>query len=65
MVYFSDIHNRQIRLTDERQKHIEADHPEMSDQINKVADTLQFPDIIVRSKVDLEVELFYKHYTSY
>jgi hypothetical protein len=62
MKWFKDIHNRRIRLTDEREEHIETDHPEMSGQIDKVQGTLLNPDIIVRSRTDLDVELFYRHY---
>jgi hypothetical protein len=62
MKWFKDIHNRRIRLTDEREEHIETDHPEMYGQIDKVQDTLLNPDIIVRSRTDLDVELFYRHY---
>jgi len=49
-------------LTDERQKHIETDHPEMFGQVNKIQEVLSDPDVIVRSKTDLDVELFYRHY---
>jgi len=62
MKWFEDIHNRRIRLTDERQEHINEDHPEMSGQINKIQDTLLNPDIVIRSKTDPDVELFYQHY---
>ena len=62
MKWFKDIHNRRIRLTHERQEHIETDHPEMSGQIDKVQDTLLNPDMIVRSRTDPEVESFYRHY---
>jgi len=62
MKRFRDIHNRQIRLTDERQEHIEADHPEMYGQIEKIQETLTKPDIVLRSKTDPDVELFYRHY---
>lgn len=62
MKWFRDIHNRQIRLTDERQEHIQADHPEMSEQLEKIQETLSEPDIIVRSRTDPEVELFYRYY---
>jgi len=62
MKWFRDIHNRQIRLTEERQAHIEGDHPEMSGQIEKIKETLAKPDIIVRSRTDPGVELFYRHY---
>ncbi|MCD5417404.1 hypothetical protein LR021_03440 [Candidatus Bipolaricaulota bacterium] len=62
MKRFIDIHNRQIRLTDERQEHIETDHPEMFGQVNKIQEVLSDPDIIVKSKTDPDVELFYRHY---
>ncbi len=62
MERFKDTHNRQIRLTDERLQHIEADHPEMSGQIGKIQDTLASPDIVVRSRTDPDLELFYRHY---
>jgi hypothetical protein len=62
MKWFKDIYNRQIRLTDERQEHIEADHPEMSGQIDKIQGTLLKPERIARSRTDSDVELFYRHY---
>jgi len=62
MKWFKDIHNRQIRLSSERQDHIEIDHPEMSGQIDKIQDTLVLPDIIIKSRTDPDVELFYQHY---
>ncbi|MCD6124382.1 hypothetical protein J7J62_04330 [bacterium] len=62
MMLFKDINNRLIRLTDERKRHIEVDHPEMSGQIAKIGDTLLNPDIIVKSNVDPEVNLYYKFY---
>lgn len=62
MKWFKDVFNRRIRLTDEREKHIEADHPEMFDQIDKIQDTLLSPDRIVKSRTDPDVELFYQHY---
>lgn len=62
MKWFKDVHNRQIRLSDERQEHIETDHPEMLGQVDKIQETLLNPDIIVRSRTDPEVELFFRHY---
>jgi hypothetical protein len=64
MLWFEDVYKRRIRLTDERQEHIESDHPEMSDQIAKVRETLLNPDIIIRSKTDPEAELLYRHYNT-
>lgn len=58
MKWFEDLFNRNIRLTDERLEHIELDHPEMSGQIDKIAETLQNPEIVIRSRSDSEAELF-------
>jgi hypothetical protein len=63
MKWFEDIFNRNIRFTDERLGHIELDHPEMSGQIDKIAETLQNPEIVIRSSSDSEVELFYRYYS--
>ncbi len=61
---FKDVYGRDIRLTEERQDHFVLDHPEMSGQFDKLQETLRDPDRIVRSKTDLDVELFYRHYGS-
>lgn len=62
MKWFKDLNDRYIRLTEERQEHIETDHPEMQGQIDKIRETLIDPDIIVRSRTDSNVELFYRYY---
>ncbi len=62
MLEFRDIHGRIIRLSEERQSHLEADHPEMRNQTERIAETLLGPDRIVRSRTDEQVELFYKWY---
>lgn len=62
MKWFKDVHDRQIRLTNERQQHFNLDHPEMEEQIGKIQETLISPDVIVKSRTDSEVELFYRHY---
>jgi hypothetical protein len=62
MKRFEDVYGRGIRLTSERQLHIENDHPEMGSQIDKIKETLSQPERIIRSKTDPEVELFYRHY---
>ena len=53
-----DIYNRSIRLTAERRQHLETAHPEMADQISRVAETLANPDTTARSRTDEMVELF-------
>lgn len=62
MTRFKDINNRRIRLSDERREHIENSHPEMDNQLDKIEVTLLVPDIIVQSKTDPDVEMFYRHY---
>jgi hypothetical protein len=64
MQLFNDIHNRVIRLTAERQQHLQTAHPEMTEAIPRIAETLTNPDKIVRSRTDTTVELFYRHYPS-
>jgi hypothetical protein len=62
MDILTDIYSRSIRLTAERRLHLETEHPEMADQLTRVAEALANPDRIVRSRTDETVELFYKHY---
>ncbi len=64
MQSFIDIHNRSIRLTEERQLHLRTAHPEMTDYIPRIAETLSGPAKVVRSKTDETVELFYRYYQS-
>jgi len=56
-----DLYDRSVRLTEERQAHIQIAHPEMTDSICRIAATLAEPDMIVRSIQDDEGELFYRH----
>jgi hypothetical protein len=60
MASLKDLHNRHIRLTDERWEHIQSSHPEMFGQLEKIQEVLQAPHNIVRFRTDLEVELFYR-----
>jgi len=62
MEWFKDIHGRRIQLTNEREEHIEADHPEMFGQLDKIENTLLNPDRIVKSRTDPQIELFYRYY---
>lgn len=64
MRHFRDVRNRLIRLSDERLDHLETDHPEMKGQLSGISETLADPDRIVRSKTDIQAELFYKLYHS-
>jgi hypothetical protein len=36
----------------------------MQGQVPKIVETLCDPDRVVRSKIDAQVEMFYKHYSS-
>ncbi len=61
-IFLEDVFKRKIRFSRERKSHIENTHPEMSEEMNKIQETLQNPDIVVKSKVDVDVELFYRSY---
>ncbi len=47
-----DINERKIRLTDEREEHLLEVHPEINGQIDKIQETLEIPDKIIKSKTD-------------
>ncbi len=64
MQLLKDVRNRSIRLTEERRLHLETEHPEMTGQIHRIAETLANPDKLIRSRTDATVELFYRHYQS-
>jgi len=50
-----------VRLSDERVRHIE-EHFELTDFETHVRETLLVPEMVVRSKQDLEASLFYRYY---
>ena len=52
---------RLIRLTSERWKHI-LKHPEMTNQLEQIKETLQKPDFIQEIEEDPEVRCYYKYY---
>jgi len=56
-----DYAGNSIRLTDERLKHI-TEHPEMSNNSEKIKETLERPDIVIRSRIDEEARLYYRFY---
>jgi hypothetical protein len=60
--FFEDVFKRRIRFSWERKSHIESTHPEMSGETDKIQETLQNPDKVVKSKIDANVELFYRNY---
>jgi hypothetical protein len=58
-----DYAGNSIRLTDERLNHIK-EHPEMSNNSEKINETLMNPDIVIKSKSDEEAKLYYRHYAA-
>src|SRR3989344_4709791 len=54
--------NRIIYITKERWRHILHDHPEMSDKIEYVMETLTKPLIITESENNQNVKYYYRHY---
>jgi hypothetical protein len=64
MIFFKDIYERKVRLSDERYAHLLSDHPDMEGQMDKVQETLLIPEKVVRSRTDSQVELFNLHYKS-
>ncbi|MBI5789465.1 MAG: hypothetical protein HZA78_11505 [Candidatus Schekmanbacteria bacterium] len=64
MKWFKDIHKRRIRLTDERQEHFQICHPEMPGQNDNIQKTLIEPDIVVKSKTDVTIEMFYRFFNN-
>ena len=43
---FTDEHGNEVRLTDERLRHILRRHPEMAFQLHRFAETLASPDAV-------------------
>lgn len=62
MRFYKDVFGRKIRLTQERLNHINDGHPEIARQFVKVRETLLFPDIIISSNTDDDVQLFYRYF---
>lgn len=58
---FKDYLNRDIRITSERLNHILL-HPEMNDAAHLIEETLINPQLIIQSKLDLDVDLYYREY---
>lgn len=62
MRIINDRRNRNIRLTYEREEHINYVHPEMKGQYVKIEDALNDHLTIIKSRTDQNVNLYYKHY---
>lgn len=62
MTEYEDVRGRSLRLTEEREDHIRTAHPELTDLPEFLAPTIRAPDLIVRSRTDETVELFYRSF---
>ena len=61
MKVFKDYQGREIRLTEERLRHI-LEHPEMRQMESAIAKTLTEPHKVIQSLSDSEAELYYRFY---
>ena len=59
---FADEHGIEVRLTDERLRHILRRHPEMAFQLHRFAETLANPDAVSPSRSSSAVQLYYRLY---
>ena len=59
---FTDERGNEIRLTDERLRHILRRHPEMAFQLGRFAETLARPDAVRPSGSSPAVRLYYRLY---
>ena len=60
---FTDEHGNEVRLTDERLRHILRRHPEMAFHLHRFAETLAEPDAVRPSRSSPTVHLYYRLYT--
>ncbi len=59
---FTDERGNEVRLTDERLRHILRRHPEMASHMHRFADTLASPDAVRASKSSPTVQIYYRLY---
>ncbi len=59
---FTDEDGVEVRLTDERLRHILRRHPEMAFQLHRFAETLASPDAVSPSRSSPAVQLYYRLY---
>ena len=59
---FTDERGNEVRLTDERLRHIFRRHPEMAFQLHRFAETLAKPDAVSLSRSNPAVHLYYRLY---
>ena len=60
MQRFFDEHGNEVRLTDERLRHILRRHPEMALQMHRFAETIASPDAVIPSRFSRTVRLYYR-----
>ena len=60
---FTDEHGNEVRLSEERLRHILRRHPEMASQLHRFAETLASPDAVSPSRSSEAVRLYYRLYT--
>ena len=59
---FTDERGNEVRLTDDRLRHILRRHPEMAFQMHRFAETLASPDAVQPSRSNPTVQLYYRLY---
>ena len=59
---FTDEHGNEVRLTDERLRHILRRHPEMAFHLHRLAETIASPDVVIPSRSSRTVQLYYRLY---
>lgn len=57
----TDYQGRAIRLSAERWQHI-LEHPEMTDQLARVTETLLAPDFVIATEADAQVLAYHRLY---
>jgi hypothetical protein len=61
MAELKDVWGNSVNLTDERRVHL-LEHPEMREQEDKLVETLLEPNVVIRSRSDETIRLFYRFY---
>ena len=59
---YTDERGNEVRLTDERLRHILRRHPEMAFQLHRFAETVSRPDAVSPSRSSPTVQLYYRLY---
>ncbi|MCY3764796.1 MAG: hypothetical protein OXH06_05145 [Gemmatimonadetes bacterium] len=59
---FADERGNEVRLTDERLRHLMKRHPEMAFQMHRFSETLARPDVVRPSRSSRTVQLYYRLY---